>query len=299
MGEQSQGSPELEAAATGIVRRDFVGAAAALGAGAAATGRLAAPAAATTRRRFGGKGPHSLRVLQPGEGPGRVGTYIPSTPETVNWGRLPNATTPPVATVPSGAVVTFDTVSHEGILEDQGRDPVAFFGSYGVPRRKVLRDAIAIAASDIQHDFANDGPHVITGPVAVAGAQPGDVLEVEVLALRPRVPYGVVSNRHGKGALPEIFPETPPPEPGADAEHPERFQNVFVFVPVRRVRGGLRGLIPAGPRHQAQVPIEPFLGTMGVALNTTDVVNSVPPNAGAGNLDIQDFTVAHASGCRS
>jgi acetamidase/formamidase len=49
--------------------------------------------------------------------------------------------------------------------------------------------------------------------------------------------------------------------------------------------------MPAGPHHQAQVPIEPFLGTMGVALNTTDKVNSVPPNAGAGNLDIQDFTV--------
>jgi acetamidase/formamidase len=66
---------------------------------------------------------------------------------------------------------------------------------------------------------------------------------------------------------------------------------VFAFVPVRRIRGGLRGLIPAGPRHQARIPIDPFLGTMGVALNTTAPVNSVPPNAGAGNLDIQDFTV--------
>jgi acetamidase/formamidase len=66
---------------------------------------------------------------------------------------------------------------------------------------------------------------------------------------------------------------------------------VFTFVPVRRVRGGLRGLIPAGPRHQARIPIDPFPGTMGVALDTTEPVNSVPPNAGAGNLDIQDFTV--------
>jgi acetamidase/formamidase len=66
---------------------------------------------------------------------------------------------------------------------------------------------------------------------------------------------------------------------------------MFTFVPVRRVRGGLRGLIPAGPRHQARIPIDPFPGTMGVALDTTEPVNSVPPNAGAGNLDIQDFTV--------
>ena len=132
---------------------------------------------------------------------------------------------------------------------------------------------------------------MITGPVAVAGAEPGDVLEVQVLALRPRVPYGVISNRHGKGALPDLFPETPPPEPGADADHPELFHNVFTFVPVRIVRGRLRGLIQAGPRHQAQIPIDPFPGTFGVALDTSDTVNSVPPNAGGGNLDIQDFTV--------
>jgi acetamidase/formamidase len=105
------------------------------------------------------------------------------------------------------------------------------------------------------------------------------------------VPYGVISNRHGKGALPDIFPETPPPEPGADVDHPELFHNVFTFVPVRSVRGRLRGLIPAGPRHQAQIPIDPFPGTFGVALNTSDTVNSIPPNAGGGNLDIQDFTV--------
>jgi hypothetical protein len=44
--------------------------------------------------------------------------YVPSTIETIKWGYLPNATTKPVLTVPSGATVVFDTVSHEGILED-------------------------------------------------------------------------------------------------------------------------------------------------------------------------------------
>jgi acetamidase/formamidase len=285
-----------EATSTGIGRRELLQGTAALGASAAASSwalpEVAQATAPRRRRRRGGhahRGP--IRVLQPGRGPGQVGHYIEATPDTVQWGRLPNAATPPIATVRSGAVVTLDTVSHEGVLEDQGRDPVEFFSGFGVPRRQVLRDAIAIAASDIQHDFEDDGPHVITGPVAVAGAEPGDVLEIQVLALRPRVPYGVISNRHGKGALPDIFPETPPPEPGADVDHPELFHNVFTFVPVRSVRGRLRGLIPAGPRHQAQIPIDPFPGTFGVALNTSDTVNSIPPNAGGGNLDIQDFTV--------
>src|SRR4029077_3175409 len=48
------------------------------------------------------------------------GYYVPSTADTVMWGTLPNANTKPVLSVPSGSVVTFDTVSHEGVLEDQG-----------------------------------------------------------------------------------------------------------------------------------------------------------------------------------
>jgi acetamidase/formamidase len=42
---------------------------------------------------------------------------------------------------------------------------------------------------------------VVTGPVFVEGAQPGDLLKIETLEATPRVPYGVVSNRHGEGAF--------------------------------------------------------------------------------------------------
>ena len=55
------------------------------------------------------------------------GIYIPSTPNTIQWGSLPNRNTQPLLTVASGTVVTFDTVSHEGILEDQGRNPLMYF----------------------------------------------------------------------------------------------------------------------------------------------------------------------------
>lgn len=76
--------------------------------------------------------------LQPLAGkPGRIvvpGTthevyYVPSTVETVQWGYLPNASTKPVLSIPSGATIVFDTLSHEGLVEDQGRDPVKYFGS--------------------------------------------------------------------------------------------------------------------------------------------------------------------------
>src|SRR5207244_1664439 len=122
---------------------------------------LLAPAAAA----------QGFRILQPaGDKPARMKNgsyYVPTTLETARWGSLPNADSKPVLSLPSGSVVTIDTVSHEGILEDQGRDPVKYFGGSGVKPAQVLKDAQAIAASGLEHDFAEDGPHVITGPIAV------------------------------------------------------------------------------------------------------------------------------------
>src|SRR5690606_4057788 len=74
--------------------------------------------------------------LEQGEYAGNF--YVPSSLDNVIWGYLPNRTAKPVLTVPSGSVVTFDTVSHEGLLEDQGRDAAAYFGSHGVKHEHVL-----------------------------------------------------------------------------------------------------------------------------------------------------------------
>ena len=88
-------------------------------------------------------------------------------------------------------------------MEDQGRDPVAYFGDKGVEKSSVLQDAIEIAAeySRTERDFASDGPRVVTGPVFVEEALPGDVLKFEPIANELRVPYGVVFSRHGEGSL--------------------------------------------------------------------------------------------------
>lgn len=219
------------------------------------------------------------------------GYYIPSTPETVSWGSLPNANAKPVLSVPSGSVVTFDTVSHEGILEDQGKDPVKYFGQFGIKPGQVLKDAQAIAASNLEHDFVKDGPHVVTGPVEIQGAKAGDVLMVQMLALEPRVPYGVISNRHGKGALPGEFPENKGQQPGADAAHPELYANVFTFAPIRQINGKWYGIVKDKGGVEARIPLKPFNGTMGVAVNTQDKPNSIPPGPYAGNLDVNELSV--------
>jgi acetamidase/formamidase len=240
-----------------------------------------------------------FEVLQPlGNEPVRVkkgvlpwdGYYVPSTPETIRWGSLPNATTKAVLSVPSGSVVTFDTVSHEGLLEDQGRNPVRYFAQFGVGPEQVLKDAQAIAAASIEHDFSKDGPHIVTGPIEIEGAKAGDVLKVEILAAQPRVPYGVISNRHGKGALPGEFPENKGPDPGADAAHPDLYGNVSVFCPIRKIDGNWYGILKDHAGAEARFPLRPFNGTIGVAVNTREKANSIPPGEYGGNLDLNELT---------
>jgi acetamidase/formamidase len=219
------------------------------------------------------------------------GLYIPSTPDSVMWGALPNRDAQPLLNVVSGSVVTFDTVSHEGILEDQGRDPVRYFARHGVSPDEVLDDAKTIAASDLDHDFDADGPHVVTGPIAIEGAEPGDVLKIEILALLPRVPYGVISSRHGKGALPGEFPENGGPEAGASAEQPELYNNISIFTRIEEVGGESTAILQNGNGEEIRFAIDPFMGIMGVAPDTSEQVNSVPPAAYGGNLDINELGV--------
>lgn len=273
---------ELGARLGGLLGRRAMLRAAAVGALGTA-GVIAADETAAAAHRPAAR-PSPVHVLQPGQGP-RRGRYVPARAEEVLWGRLPNRDTDPVAIVPSGSVVTLDTISHEGVLEDQGRDPRAFFEQYGVGERQVLTDAIAVAART-PHD--GPGPHVVTGPVAVQGAEPGDVLKIEVLDLPLRVPYGVISNRHGKGALPGEYPERFQGDP-ASAAYFNAGGNISVFTAVQRARGTLRGRLPGA------VPVgfdlHPFMGMMGVARDTSKLVDSVPPTDAGGNIDINDLTV--------
>ena len=217
--------------------------------------------------------------------------YIPSMPDTVKWGILPNASDKALITVPSGSIVVFDTLSHEGILEDQGRDPIGFFKDYGVDENYILRDAILIAESNLNHDFYADGPHIVTGPIAIENAMPGDVLKVEILSLKPRVPYGVISNRHGKGALPGEFPETKTPKQPIHQHAPEALGNVSIFTPIYYSKNIERwnGKLKNNENQKVSFPTAPFMGVMGVAPNTTDKVHSVPPDVHGGNIDVKDF----------
>jgi acetamidase/formamidase len=282
---------------SGLGRRDFLRATAAVSAaGVTASASTAVPAQAAVPRE----------VLQPGKGPIHGRHYLQSTPDQVRWGYVPSLDSTPVLRIRSRETVTIDTVSHEGILEDQGRDPVEYFARHGVARSSVLDDAVAIARDydRTTRNFDVDGPHVVTGPIFVEKAEPGDVLKVEMLSMLPRVPYGVVSSRHGKGALPRLaggavpagitIDEIMPPveTDGRATGDPTRYGNVSVFTPVR----GGRGVMARG---KVTFPLNPFMGLMGVAFAgstspTAAELNSIPPTLGGGNIDINLLGVRSA-----
>lgn len=217
--------------------------------------------------------------------------FLDTNVDTVTWGRLPNKDSKPALTVESGSTVTIDTLSHEGILEDQGKDPVAYFTSKGVSEDMILDDAIEIAGSDLPHNFDEDGPHVITGPIYVEGAEAGDVLKVEVLSLTPRVPYGVISNRHYKGCLVDEFPENEGRLDNPGADNPEAYNNVSIFTPIKKIGDEYYGYLDDGNGSELSFKIDPFLGTMGVAANSSEKASTVPPTRLGGNLDINELGV--------
>ncbi|MDL9944868.1 acetamidase/formamidase family protein [Gordonia sp. ABSL11-1] len=222
---------------------------------------------------------NDVTILARGQGPIRGEDYLPCRPEQVFWGDLPCATDRPVISVAPGSTLTIDTLSHEGILADQGRDPRAYFGAHGVDADRVLGEGIALAASDRTHRQGIDGPHVTTGPIEVVGAMPGDLVSMTVVETLRRVPYGVVSNRHGRGSLPGEFP--------SDGV------TYSAFVPVLEGADGDHGVLPLtqdadGP--VARFPLSPFLGIMGVAVAGDVRAHSIPPGPHGGNIDINVLT---------
>lgn len=198
---------------------------------------------------------------------------VESTPDNVIWGKLFVPDSEPILQVKSGDVVTIETVSHEGILPDQG-DTVEFFTAAGIDEADILPDQLAVKE---QIERTAPGPHVITGPIYIEGAEPGDVLEIKTVGIDYRVPYGVISNRHGKGALPE--------------EYPVNNADIYTKVIPLNTEQNTGIFRPENGRPNIDLPLEPFMGIMGVApADPNDAVNSVPPGNYGGNVDIKHLT---------
>jgi acetamidase/formamidase len=187
-----------------------------------------------------------------------------STPDTVLWGYFAGDA-PPVLHAKSGQTVRIDTVSHSGM--NTAEDPVTFFGHAGIPPDQVLQDVKDIYQK-VPHPKGASA-HVLTGPIYIDGAAPGDVLEVRIIGLENRVPYGVNNSGRGVGVLGELLAE--------------RAVKIIKLDLARHV---------ALFSDEIEVPLQPFMGIMAVAPpRNLSMVSSRPPAAWGGNMDFNKLTV--------
>ena len=193
----------------------------------------------------------------------RVDFKLPSTAQTVSWGWI-SAERDPVLRVQSGQTVRIDTVSHQGL--NTKMEPEAFFAQAGIGRDAILPDAREVYRHVKR--AAGAGPHIITGPIFIDGAEPGDLLEVRVIDVEIRVPYGVNSTGPGSGAAPDLLSE-----PAQRIIRLDLARRIALFTP------------------DIEVPLAPFMGIVAVApAPENSPANTKPPGAFGGNLDFRHLT---------
>ena len=195
--------------------------------------------------------------------PLRYDVALPSTPETVIWGQIA-ADREPVLRIEPGQIVRIDTVSQQGLTA--GRNPVEVFGAGGIAPGEVLQDVLDIYRKVRRADGA--GAHVLTGPIFIEDARPGDILEIRVLDVEFRVPYGINATGPDRGAAPGLLAQ-----PAQRLIRLDLARNVALFAP------------------EVEVPLAPFMGILAVAPPPeTPRVNSRPPGPFGGNMDCKQLT---------
>ena len=174
---------------------------------------------------------------------------LAATPETVRFGIF-DSRFPAVMTIQSGDRVTVECLS--------GGPEVMPATGFEIP---------AALAAVHAANLTRIGPHIITGPIAIAGAAPGDMLEVRIERIEPGADWGYCAIRPLAGTLPEDF----------DA----RFLS---HILVDRARGTCK--LPWGP----ELALAPFFGVMGVAPPAHfGPLSSKEPRIHGGNLDNKEL----------
>jgi acetamidase/formamidase len=196
---------------------------------------------------------------------------LPATPSTVHWGFF-DPRLEPTLTVASGDLVAIETLTHHA-----GDAP------------DLLMDA-GITEVFEQVDDRGPGPHLLTGPIAVDGARPGDVLQVDILEATPRLPYGSNLAAHWGHLYAEVPGERVTVyELDADALLGRALFGYDWTVNPLATEPGTIVTPDAAAREPALagvvVPLRPHFGTMGVAPAARERVSSVPPGDHGGNVD--------------
>lgn len=192
--------------------------------------------------------------------PPKPNHVIRSVPENMVWGYF-GADVPPVARVRDGDVVEIHTVSTSGISQ---QDPESFFTKNNLPLDQHAREVIAIM-QNVKPEPSGIRGHMLTGPVYIEGAEPGDSLEIRIMDLPIRSTYGVNSVWPGGGGIPDAVKE--------------RESFVYRYDKKKNTGSFMEGV---------EIPLRPFMGVMALSPPAeTGRVSSIPPDFFGGNLDIK------------
>jgi acetamidase/formamidase len=180
-----------------------------------------------------------------------------ATPSTIAWGYY-SARAKPVLTVKSGDTVTIQTLSTCG--------PPERLKTLGIADADIP-PYVADIFTKVPASEKGPGGHILTGPVAIAEAEPGDILEVRIQKIDIDVPWSCNSFGAGRGFLPNDFPYS----------HSR-------LVPLDREK--MIGHFAPG----IDIPLHPFFGSMGIAPpESAGKYNSAPPWMHGGNMDNKEL----------
>jgi len=179
---------------------------------------------------------------------------LEATPSTVAYGYYWAGATP-VLRIASGDIVDVDTLLTN--------TPMGLERAGVAPER--IQPSLTRIVTEVTGDRRGPGGHILTGPIFVEGAEPGDVLEVKVLSIDFAIDYGY---NGCSGFLPE----------NCDRSQPAR----IIPIDAKKVSATFKpGIV---------VPLRPFFGSMGVApAASAGRVSSNPPGRHAGNLDNKEL----------
>jgi acetamidase/formamidase len=178
----------------------------------------------------------------------------------------------PVLTIKSGATVRID--GGGGVRWDwaKGADGNAWLKENKIPltieTSPALQETMRVLTEAIRPPDRPTGRHILTGPIYIEDAEPGDSLEIRILNVTPRVPYGATSGSPGGGTLPDLVPR-----PFTKVTMLDLKRNAGIFD------------------EKVTVPLGPFMGVMATCPPDSEgpFRSSGPPGVFGGNLDCSEL----------
>lgn len=194
--------------------------------------------------------------------------YVKLTPENTAIGNYP-AQKPAIITIKSGQTVKIDGGGGAGWRNPE-MDPGEWLKKNNIPATvslPAIKETLDVWTNAVRYADINSG-HFLVGPINVEGAMPGDSLEIRILSVVPRIPYGTTGAGPGRSLR-----GADGPKPPAHVTLLDMKRNVGLFAP---------GI---------EVPLAPFMGVMGVQPPVEEGSNrsSSPPGSFGGNLDARDL----------